>query len=73
MAVINILINKVNAIQNNASINFGNTIHKGHVSNEKAVGYQESYGDQSPSLQVPKNLVSDPDLIDQPTKTKSVL
>lgn len=64
----NIFNIKVNNVSSNGSINFGNTIHKGHSANTKSVGGQTVIGDASPSANFGKNLVSDPDLIDQPQK-----
>lgn len=64
----NIFNIKINNISSNGSVNFGNTIHKGHSANAKSVGGQTVIGDASPSSMIDKNLVSDPDLIDQPQK-----
>lgn len=66
----NIFNFRVNNISSNGSINFGNTIHKGHKADSKSVGGQTVIGDSlnSPSTNIDKNIVSDPDLIDQPQK-----
>lgn len=69
MAHINNIFNiKINNISSNGSVNFGNTIHKGHSANAKSVGGQSVIGDASPANMVNRNAVSDPDLIDQPQK-----
>lgn len=69
MTHINNIFNiKINNISSNASVNFGNTIHKGQIANEKSVGGQTVIGDASPSSMFDKNVVSDPDFIDQPQK-----
>jgi hypothetical protein len=64
----NIFNIKVLNVSSNGSINFGNTIHKGHSANSKSVGGQIVIGDASPSLNFDKNLVSDSDSLDQPQK-----
>lgn len=64
----NIFNIKVNNVSSNGSINFGNTIHKGHKSDSKSIGGQTVIGDCSPAVNFDKNVVSDPDLIDQPQK-----
>ncbi|WP_163970576.1 spore germination protein [Oceanobacillus halotolerans] len=58
---------RVNNISNNASINFGHVLHKGHQANIKMnVGYQHN-GDanQSPMQFNNANHVNDPDALDQ--------
>lgn len=64
----NIFNFKVNNVSSNGSINFGNTIHKGHKADSKSVGGQTVIGDASPSCMVDKNAVADPDFVDQPQK-----
>jgi hypothetical protein len=62
----NIFNIKVNNIANNGSINFGNTIHKGNSADSKSVGGNSVIGDASPSSNMDRNVVFDPDFIDQP-------
>jgi hypothetical protein len=64
----NIFRIKVNNVSSNGSINFGPTIHKGHKADSKSVGGQTVIGDASPAENMEKNMVSDPDRIDQPSK-----
>ncbi len=64
----NIFNIKINNISSNGSVNFGNTIHKGHNANQKQVGGQTIIGDASPSVMAGKNFVKDPDFVDQPQK-----
>jgi hypothetical protein len=66
----NIFNIKVNEVSENGSINFGNTIHKGHVANEKRIGGQNTVGDCNGTSQIEKNFVPDPDLIDVQLKNK---
>ncbi|WP_240688989.1 spore germination protein [Ammoniphilus sp. YIM 78166] len=69
MTHINNIFNvRVNNVSNNASINFGNVIHKGHQANVKANIGQALMGDAfySPANNFNKNIHIDPDLIDQP-------
>lgn len=68
MTINNIFGIRVNNVSSNGSINFGNVIHKGHSANSKSVGGQSVIGDSigSQANSFEKNLVSDPDLIDQP-------
>ncbi len=58
---------RINNISSNGSVNFGNVIHKGHSANSKSVGGQVVIGDSfnSPATNFEKNLVSDPDVVDQ--------
>jgi len=58
---------RVNNVSSNGSINFGNVIHKGHSANSKSVGGQTVIGDaiNSPVNNVERNVVSDPDVVDQ--------
>lgn len=64
----NIFNVRVNGVQNNASINFGNVLHKGHQANVKAnvglVQIGDAFG--SPAYFTNSNLVNDSDLADQP-------
>ncbi|WP_202078430.1 spore germination protein [Caldalkalibacillus salinus] len=64
----NIFNIKVNNVSSNGSINFGNTIHKGHKADSKSVGGQTVIGDASPAANFDKNIVKDPDVLDQPQK-----
>jgi hypothetical protein len=59
---------RINNVSSNGSVNFGNVIHKGHSANSKSVGGQTIIGDafNSSANNFDKNLVSDPDLLDQP-------
>ncbi|EGL82725.1 Spore germination protein gerPA/gerPF [Caldalkalibacillus thermarum TA2.A1] len=61
---------RINNVSSNGSVNFGNVIHKGHSANSKSVGGQTVIGDavNGPATNFDKNLVKDPDLIDQPQK-----
>jgi hypothetical protein len=61
---------KINNISSNGSVNFGNVIHKGHSANSKSVGGQVIIGDalNSAANNFDKNIVGDPDLIDQPQR-----
>lgn len=71
MTHVNNLFNfQVNNVSSNASINFGNTIHRGHSINQKQVGGQNIVGPavNSPTTNFDKNIVSDPDFIDQPQR-----
>lgn len=69
MSHVNNIFNiKVNSISSNGSVNFGNTIHKAHKADSKSVGGQSIIGDATIASSMEKNLVSDPDLIDQSTK-----
>ncbi|WP_312889085.1 spore germination protein [Desertibacillus haloalkaliphilus] len=63
----NIVGIRVNNASNNASINFGNTVHKGHQANVKmSVGYfQAGDANYSPLQFNNANLVNDPDVKDQ--------
>ena len=69
MPTINNIFNvKISSVSNNASVNFGNTLHKGHSANQKSVGGSEVVGDGSISSSRELNAVRDPDWIDQPNK-----
>ncbi|MCZ0703783.1 hypothetical protein J2T56_002006 [Natronobacillus azotifigens] len=64
----NILGIRINAANNNSSLNFGNVIHRGHQSNVKMnVGYFHA-GDanESPLQFNNANYANDPDVLDQP-------
>lgn len=58
---------RVNSASNNASINFGNVLHKGHQANVKmSVGYAQAGDANFSPLQFNNaNLVNDPDVKDQ--------
>lgn len=45
---INIINQKINNVTGNASVNYGNTHHNGHVVNLKAQGTSTTIGDFSP-------------------------
>lgn len=67
----NIFNIRINNISSNGSVNFGNVIIKNNTANSKAVGGQSVIGDSfaSPANHnFNKNLMNDPDLIDQPTE-----
>ncbi len=66
----NIFNMKINNISSNGSVNFGNVIHKGHMANSKSVGGQTVIGDSviRPITYFDKNIVGDPDMVDQPSK-----
>ena len=67
----NIFNIRINNISSNGSVNFGNVIIRGNTANAKAVGGQSVIGDSfgSPANHnFNKNLMNDPDLIDQPTQ-----
>ncbi|MFV8828929.1 spore germination protein [Alkalihalobacterium sp. APHAB7] len=64
----NILGIRINQSANNASINFGNVVHKGHQANSKFnSGYlQPGDANFSPLQFNNANIANDPDVIDQP-------
>ncbi|MCD7036212.1 spore germination protein [Metabacillus sp. GX 13764] len=62
---INVFNIKVNAITQNASVDFGNTSHNSHTSNFKITGSNASLGDLSPSFSLMGNGFLDPDITDQ--------
>jgi hypothetical protein len=64
----NIVNLKVNNVSSNGSINFGPTIHKGLNANSKEVGGQSVIGDGNFAWSNEKNIISDPDIVDQPSK-----
>ncbi|WP_216828679.1 spore germination protein [Alkalihalobacterium elongatum] len=59
---------RINKASSNASINFGNTVHKGHQANVKMfVGYYHAGDANFSPLQFNNaNIANDPDLKDQP-------
>ncbi len=68
MPTVNNIFNiKITSISSNGSINFGNTLHKGHVSNEKGVGGFSVVGDGTLGITSEVNKVADSDLLDQPS------
>ncbi|ANE45445.1 spore gernimation protein [Paenibacillus swuensis] len=67
--VFNIFNIKINNVSSNGSVNMGNTILRGNSADSKEVGGNSVIGDASPAYQVDRNVVSDPDLIDQPTSS----
>lgn len=69
----NIFNFKVNDVSSNGSINFGNTIHKGHTANEKRIGGQEVIGDATFANNTEKNIVPDPDFYDTSIKKNAPL
>lgn len=69
MPTVNNIFNiKITSVSGNGSINFGNTLHKGHTTNEKGIGGNSIVGDAGFAQNREANYVNDPDLIDQPTK-----
>lgn len=69
MPTINNIYNiKILDVSNNGSVNFGNTLHKGHSANQKSVGGSSVTGDGSLTMSREQNRVNDPDFIDQPNK-----
>ncbi|RXJ02392.1 hypothetical protein DS745_06725 [Anaerobacillus alkaliphilus] len=63
----NILGIRINSASSNASINFGNVVHKGHQANIKMnVGYAQAGDANFSPLQFNNaNLTNDPDVQDQ--------
>ncbi|MBU8906372.1 spore germination protein [Desertibacillus haloalkaliphilus] len=63
----NILGIRINQTSNNASMNFGHAVHKGHQANSKLnVGYgQPGDANFSPLQFNNANLTNDPDAVDQ--------
>ncbi|WP_078552997.1 spore germination protein [Bacillus alkalicellulosilyticus] len=63
----NILGIRINQAASNASMNFGNVVHKGHQANGKLnVGYaQPGDANFSPLQFNNANLTNDPDVVDQ--------
>lgn len=67
MPTVNNIFNiKISSISSNGSINFGNTLHKGHAANQKSIGGFSIVGDGSLGINREGNYVSDPDVLDQP-------
>ena len=67
MPTVNNIFNiKILSVSSNGSINFGNTLHKGHTNNEKGVGGLSVIGDATNAgFNKEFNNVRDPDLLDQ--------
>jgi len=66
MPTINNIFNiKISSVSSNGSINFGNTLHKGHTADQKSVGGYSVIGDGTFSLNRALNVGSDPDINDQ--------
>lgn len=65
--VYNIFNIRVNNVSNGGAVNFGNNIFRGNSANQKAVGGNTIMGDASPSVNVDRNNVNDPDVTDQTT------
>jgi hypothetical protein len=68
----NIFNIRINNVSSNGSVNFGNVIMKGNSANAKSVGGQSVTGDliASPANHnFSKNIMNDPDVIDQPQTT----
>lgn len=63
--VYNLFHIKVNELSNNASINFGNSIHKANIVNEKNYGGNKVVGEANSTVQHERLFVKDPDLKDQ--------
>jgi hypothetical protein len=69
MPTINNIYNiKILDVSSNGSVNFGNTLHKGHSANQKSVGGSSVIGDCSLAMSREVNRVNDPDFIDQSAK-----
>jgi len=69
MPTVNNIFNiKITSVSSNGSVNFGNTLHKGHTANEKGVGGVAIIGDGSFGIGKEINNVNDPDFIDQANK-----
>ncbi|WP_274363480.1 spore germination protein [Paenibacillus thermotolerans] len=67
MPTVNNIFNiKITYVANNGSINFGNTIQKGHTANQKSVGGFSVIGDGSLGMNAELSKVNDPDFADQP-------
>lgn len=68
MPTVNNIFNiKILNVATNGSVNFGNTLHKGHTANQKRVGGMYPIGDASLNISKQANPVNDPDFVDQPT------
>ena len=69
MPTVNNIFNiKISSVSSNGSVNFGNTLHKGHAANQKSVGGFSVIGDGSLGITRESNVVTDTDAIDQPNK-----
>jgi len=67
MPTVNNIFNiKITSISSNGSINFGNTLHKGHAANQKSIGGFSVIGDGSLGITSEANNVADSDVLDQP-------
>lgn len=67
MPTVNNIVNvKILSVFNNGSVNFGNTLHKGHTANSKSVSDSTNIGDASLNSQRAFSRVNDPDFLDQP-------
>ncbi len=67
MPTVNNIFNiKITSISSNGSINFGNTLHKGHAANQKSIGGFSVIGDGSLGITSEVNKVADSDVWDQP-------
>ncbi|MCD7036209.1 spore germination protein [Metabacillus sp. GX 13764] len=62
---INIINFKVNSINNNANVDFGNITQNSHTANSKNVGLNLSFGDLSVNYSLMNNCYADPDVSDQ--------
>lgn len=62
---INVFNIKINSINQNGSVDFGNTSHNSHTANTKITGVNASLGDLSPSFSNMGNGYLDPDISDQ--------
>ena len=69
MPTVNNIFNiKILSVASNGSINFGNTLHRGHSNIEKGVGGNSIIGDAGLAQNRETNFVSDPDLLEQVNK-----
>lgn len=63
--VFNIFNLRINQIATGGVVNLGDNLLRGNAANSKTVGGNSVIGDASPSVNVDRNNVLDPDVIDQ--------
>lgn len=63
--LINIGIMKTNGVTTNGNVDIGAAVQNSHTANSKWVGFNQVFGDLSPSLSGSSNGVLDPDISDQ--------
>ncbi|MDF2720627.1 MAG: spore gernimation protein [Paenibacillus sp.] len=63
--VFNIINIRINQIANGGVVNFGDNLLRGNAANSKTVGGNSPIGDASPSVNIDRNNVLDPDIVDQ--------